>query len=188
MREPALRPGKFDPKDTRRVKHTRVGVWDLYEELQTDLPPIPGASRLEKYAEIVQSMPYVVRMLKDILSIKRCGVLLSAYLVVEVLISLIPALALWYVTKLYTRMSLMSLPRYSGQLLRLVIPSLVSIALHTYLSHIGRHRNRDAYCGHSSAHSGCSRTRCMLDRVAHPPIRAKSHHDPFKHVHQTILR
>ncbi|KAJ8582269.1 P-loop containing nucleoside triphosphate hydrolase protein [Rhizopogon salebrosus TDB-379] len=104
FRKPAMRPGKFDPEDTDRVKHTSVGVWDLYEEHQTNMPPIPGSSRFETYAQIVQCTPYVVRMLKDILSIKRCRVLLSAYLVVELLTSLTPAVSLWY----------------SGQLLRLV--------------------------------------------------------------------
>jgi hypothetical protein len=61
------RPGKFDPEDARRVKHTRIGVWDLYEDRQTDIPHIPGSSRLETYYQIVQSMPHVLRMLKDIL-------------------------------------------------------------------------------------------------------------------------
>ncbi|KAG2364745.1 hypothetical protein BDR07DRAFT_1450146 [Suillus spraguei] len=90
------RPGKFDPEDARRVKHTRIGVWDLYEDRQTDIPRIPGSSRLETYAQIVQSMPHVLRMLKDILSIRKCWLLLSVFLVVEVLASLIPAISLWY--------------------------------------------------------------------------------------------
>jgi hypothetical protein len=129
-----MRPGKFDPEDTDRVKHTSVGVWDLYEEHQTNMPPIPGSSRLETYAQIVQCTPYVVRMLKDILSIKRCRVLLSAYLVVELLTSLTPAVSLWYVTKLYLLTSITSLPRYSGQLLRLVMTSCLHLhcALTTY--------------------------------------------------------
>lgn len=25
--------GTFDPEDTRKVKHTRIGIWDLYEEV-----------------------------------------------------------------------------------------------------------------------------------------------------------
>ncbi|KAG1829492.1 P-loop containing nucleoside triphosphate hydrolase protein [Suillus variegatus] len=98
------RPGTFDPEDARRVKHTRIGVWDLYEDRQTDMPRIPGSSRLETYAQIVQSMPHVLRMLKDILSIRQCCLLLPVFLVVEVLASLTPAISLWY----------------SGQLLRLV--------------------------------------------------------------------
>ncbi|KAG1777296.1 P-loop containing nucleoside triphosphate hydrolase protein [Suillus placidus] len=100
-RRTTTRPGKFDPEDARRVKHTRIGVWDLYEDRQTDMPHIPGSSRLETYSQIVQSMPHVLRMLKDILSIRQCWLLLSVFLVVEVLASLTPAISLWYAPKLY---------------------------------------------------------------------------------------
>ncbi|KAH7911825.1 P-loop containing nucleoside triphosphate hydrolase protein [Hygrophoropsis aurantiaca] len=99
----AARQGKFDTEDLARIKHTRIGVWDLYEERQTDLP-IPGSSKLETYAQMIQSLPYVWRMIKDIFSINRCWILLSLYLVVELISSLIPAVSLWY----------------SGQLLHLV--------------------------------------------------------------------
>ncbi|KAG1881164.1 P-loop containing nucleoside triphosphate hydrolase protein [Suillus subluteus] len=98
------RAGEFDHQDTRRFKHTRVGIWDLYEERQSDLSRIPTSSISETYTRIIQNVPLLVRMLKDVLSIKRCPMLLFAYLVVEVLASLIPAVSLWY----------------SGQLLRLV--------------------------------------------------------------------
>lgn len=134
-RRSTKRPGKFDPKDDRRVKHTRIGVWDLYEERQTDLPPIiAGSSSFETYSQIIQCTPHVVRMLKDVLSIKDCWLLLSAFLLVEVLASLLPAISLWYVTKLYATPceSITSIPRYSGQLLHLVIPSFISICMRAY--------------------------------------------------------
>ncbi|KAG1765412.1 P-loop containing nucleoside triphosphate hydrolase protein [Suillus occidentalis] len=105
-RTTTTRSGKFDPEDARRVKHTRIGVWDLYEDRQTDIPRIPGSSRLETYAQIVQSMPHVLRMLKDILSIRQCRLLLSVFLVVEVLASLTPAISLWYAPKLYVAFKL----------------------------------------------------------------------------------
>ncbi|KAG1768462.1 P-loop containing nucleoside triphosphate hydrolase protein [Suillus placidus] len=98
------RTGEFDHQDARRFKHTRSGIWDLYEERQSNLPRIPVSSISETYTLIIQSVPHLVRMLKDVLGIRRCSMLLSAYLVVEVLASLIPAVSLWY----------------SGQLLRLV--------------------------------------------------------------------
>jgi len=94
------RPRKIDPQDAQRVKHTRIGIWDLYEDSRADLPHMPGSSRWETYAKIRQSMPWVARMLKDVLSIRRARMRLSALLVVEVLDSLIPAISLWYVTKL----------------------------------------------------------------------------------------
>ncbi|KAG2084537.1 P-loop containing nucleoside triphosphate hydrolase protein [Suillus discolor] len=95
--------GEFDHKDTRRFKHTRIGIWDLYEARQT-LARNRVSSILQTYTPIIYSVPLLVRMFKDVLSIKRCSILLPAYLVVEVLASLIPAVSLWY----------------SGQLLRLV--------------------------------------------------------------------
>ncbi|KAG2157762.1 P-loop containing nucleoside triphosphate hydrolase protein [Suillus bovinus] len=93
--------GKFDYKDARRYKHTRIGVWDLYEERRTRIRTSPI---LKACAQIIQSAPLLVRIFKDVLGIRRCSVLLSAYLVVSGLASLIPAVSLWY----------------SGQLLRLV--------------------------------------------------------------------
>ncbi|KAG1746810.1 P-loop containing nucleoside triphosphate hydrolase protein [Suillus lakei] len=115
IRRTTTRQGKFDPQDARRVKHTRIGVWDLYEDRQTDIPNIPGSSRLETYAQIVQSMPHVLRMLKDILSIRQCWLLLSVFFVLEVLASLIPAISLWY----------------SGQLLRLVETAIATRTVDT---------------------------------------------------------
>ncbi|KAG1822170.1 P-loop containing nucleoside triphosphate hydrolase protein, partial [Suillus variegatus] len=88
--------GEFDHKDTRRFKHTRIGIWDLYEERQSSARK-RVSSMLQTYTPIIYSVPLLVRMLKDVLSIRRCSVLLPAYLVVEVLASLIPAVSLWYV-------------------------------------------------------------------------------------------
>ncbi|KAF9229816.1 P-loop containing nucleoside triphosphate hydrolase protein, partial [Gyrodon lividus] len=102
-RKPLARAGVFDPEDVNRIKHTRIGVWDLYEERQSDLR-IPGASRIETASQMIQGLPYVWRMLKDICSIRRCFMLMSLYFLVEVAASLIPAISLWY----------------SGQLLHLV--------------------------------------------------------------------
>jgi hypothetical protein len=86
----------FDTEDSKNVKHSRLGVWDLYEEKHPELSRIPGASRAESYLEIGQSLPYVLRMIKDVGSIKNCRLLLSLYLFVIILSSLIPAVALWY--------------------------------------------------------------------------------------------
>jgi hypothetical protein len=93
------RAGEFDYQDAHRFKHTRVGIWDLYEERQSHLPRIhiPTSSISETYTQIIQNVPFLARMLKDVLSIKRCSMLLPTYLVVEVLTSLIPAVSLWCV-------------------------------------------------------------------------------------------
>ncbi|KAI0363046.1 P-loop containing nucleoside triphosphate hydrolase protein [Pilatotrama ljubarskyi] len=89
--------GVFDPNDSKRVKHTRLGVWDLYEEKpQAKALSIPGASILENQAEILKSLPYVSRMIKDVLSIPTCKLLLSIFFALELAKASLPALALWY--------------------------------------------------------------------------------------------
>ncbi|KAJ4473834.1 P-loop containing nucleoside triphosphate hydrolase protein [Lentinula aciculospora] len=101
------RKGKFDPNDEKQVKHTKIGkVWELYEERQPELAKIPFSSKLnlERYLGLYDSLPSVWRMLKDIGSIRACWLYLSLYLVVQLVLSLIPAVQLWY----------------SGQLLKIV--------------------------------------------------------------------
>lgn len=90
------RKGTFDPSDTRRVKHTRLGVWDLYEEINPDLQHVPGRPWIEKTYEAYAALPYLLKMVRDILAIRSCWVLLAGYAVAEVLSSLIPAATLWY--------------------------------------------------------------------------------------------
>lgn len=101
---PGRGKGTFNPEDDKHVKHTKLGVWDLYKEVQPELKSIPGSSRLEPYLEMYQSLPFVWRMIQDIGSIRSCWVMLVTYLVLTILSALIPAVSLWY----------------SGQLLRIV--------------------------------------------------------------------
>ncbi|KAG1908605.1 P-loop containing nucleoside triphosphate hydrolase protein [Suillus fuscotomentosus] len=82
--------------DLRPVTHTRIGIWDLYEERGKELPRSPDSSILKTIVQIRDNMPYVVRMFKEILNIRRVPMLLSAFLAVKVLDSLIPAVSLWY--------------------------------------------------------------------------------------------
>ncbi|THH11373.1 hypothetical protein EW145_g713 [Phellinidium pouzarii] len=88
--------GTFDPDDARRVKHTRVGVWDLYEEISPELKDVPGSAKLEQFNGIKQSLPYVWRMLKDLGRLRSCWLLLVSYASITALLSLLPAVALWY--------------------------------------------------------------------------------------------
>ncbi|KAG1845091.1 P-loop containing nucleoside triphosphate hydrolase protein [Suillus subalutaceus] len=91
---------KLDPKDVQcRVRHTRMGIWDLYEDPKTDVSRIGGIAWT--YAQIVESVPHISRTLKDILSIRRAWMPLSAFLVIEVLASLTPAVSLWYTGQLF---------------------------------------------------------------------------------------
>lgn len=92
---PSTQKGKLDFSDANRVKHTPVGVWDLYEQIQPEFVHVPGSSRFQPYFEMVTSFPYVWRMIKDIGSIRTCWFLLAIYFGIEALASLLPAVALW---------------------------------------------------------------------------------------------
>lgn len=85
--------GTFDPEDEQNVKHTRIGIWDLYEDKHSQY--MPGSSRLETLLDIIPSVPYVWRMLNDLRKVNNLWPLLCMYLVVEVVASLVPAVALW---------------------------------------------------------------------------------------------
>ncbi|KAF8060884.1 P-loop containing nucleoside triphosphate hydrolase protein [Lyophyllum atratum] len=85
------RKGTFNPTDSN-VKHSKVGVWDLYEEIHPELANVPASSRLEPYLEMANNAPYAWRMLKDIGSIRACWFLLAVYLAIECVASLIPAI------------------------------------------------------------------------------------------------
>ncbi|EMD41302.1 hypothetical protein CERSUDRAFT_109898 [Gelatoporia subvermispora B] len=96
------KPGTFDPEDRSRVKHTKVGVWDLYEEIPRELEHVPGASRIEQILEIKQNSPYLWRMMKDIASIRSCWFLLCTYALVHFILSLLPAVNLWFSGQMLT--------------------------------------------------------------------------------------
>lgn len=88
--------GKFDPEDAKNIKHTRIGVWDLYEEKHPTLARIPGSSRFETYLEMWNNVPFIWRMIRDLSSIRACWFPFGLYLVVELLSAFVPALSLWY--------------------------------------------------------------------------------------------
>ncbi|KAG2132378.1 P-loop containing nucleoside triphosphate hydrolase protein [Suillus clintonianus] len=120
----ATGPTKLDPQGARQ--HTRIGIWDIDEEREKDVPPTPSLSRLERFSRIRDNAPYVVRMFKEILSIRQVRVFLPAFLVAEVLDSLIPAISLWYY----------------GQLLQLVDTAMesrtvdITVVVHVAIVHV----------------------------------------------------
>ena len=91
------RKGVFNHEDVTKVKHTKVGVWDLYEEKEPELANIPGSSRLEQLLAMKQDLPYLWMMLKDIGSIRSSWGLLVVYMAVVIISAMIPAVSLWYV-------------------------------------------------------------------------------------------
>ncbi|KAF9072247.1 P-loop containing nucleoside triphosphate hydrolase protein [Rhodocollybia butyracea] len=83
------RKGNFDPNDESSVQHTKIGqVWELYEERQPELAKIPFSTRLnlERYIGIYDRYR----------SIRALWLYLGVYLALQFVLSLIPAVQLWY--------------------------------------------------------------------------------------------
>jgi hypothetical protein len=96
----SMRKGSFDPEDKSRVKHSRIGVWDLYEEITPRLGLLRWPT-VQPLVDIIENVPYVWRMIVDVASIRQCNVLLFAYLSIELVASLLPALSLWSVLSVF---------------------------------------------------------------------------------------
>ncbi|KAF7306320.1 ABC transporter related protein [Mycena indigotica] len=91
-------PGVFNPDDATQVRHTKIGVWDLYEQIEPKARFVPSSllPTLESYNSMRGSMPYVWQMLKEIASIPSCLWLLTCYLLITFILAFIPAIELWY--------------------------------------------------------------------------------------------
>ncbi|KAJ7724996.1 P-loop containing nucleoside triphosphate hydrolase protein [Mycena maculata] len=119
--QPQVNPdeGVFDPEDTQKVRHTKIGIWDLYETIEPKLKLVPWTlrSKLETYHEMKGSFPFVLRMFREIGSIRGCWWLLGGYLIIAVVLAMIPAIELWY----------------SGQLLKIVQDAVESRSVDSHL-------------------------------------------------------
>ena len=82
----------------KEFKHTKAGIWDVYEQIPTGKFSIniPGVSKLPRNLEFVQDLPFVWRMVKDVIKIKSCWYYLCLFITVKFLASLEPAVSLWY--------------------------------------------------------------------------------------------
>ncbi|KAI0666838.1 P-loop containing nucleoside triphosphate hydrolase protein [Trametes maxima] len=88
----STRKGTFDPSDKRRVRHQRLGVWDLYyEEKSTKHSDVP---------DVVECLPFVGRLVKDIVAIPNCAILLVSFLSADLGKVFLPALTLWFQAQL----------------------------------------------------------------------------------------
>ncbi|KAL0564030.1 hypothetical protein V5O48_018025, partial [Marasmius crinis-equi] len=90
-----------------KVKHTKIGVWDLYEEKQPELKNtwtsrFNKEGTVEQLLEVKNCLPYIWRMVRDVGSIRALWLYFAVYLSLEFVGSLIPALSLWYKSQLLT--------------------------------------------------------------------------------------
>jgi len=91
------RTDAFNPDDAEKVKYTRIGVWDVYEEHNPVFTKLPGTTWLEPYMQMWNDLPYLWRMMQDLSTLRSCWLLLGCYVLVTVAEAMIPALSLWCV-------------------------------------------------------------------------------------------
>jgi ABC-type multidrug transport system fused ATPase/permease subunit len=90
------------------IHHSNFGVWDLYQEEKHSF---------SQKTHFYHALPFLYKMIKDILSIPSCSFYLSAYLCVELFSSLLPAISLWF----------------SGQLLSIVQAAVETRSIDSHL-------------------------------------------------------
>lgn len=93
------RSSKGEPNFAKEFKHTKAGVWDVYEQVPHNKfgLKIPWISKLTRNLEIVNDLPLIWRVIKDVMNIKSCRYYLLSFILVKILLSLQPAVALWCV-------------------------------------------------------------------------------------------
>jgi hypothetical protein len=88
-------PTSFEPKKGKVIKHSKYGVWDLYQERDQSLSYLPTSLKFDTYKEMWNDLPYLWRTIRDLTSV--AWPMLSLYLVLTLARSLLPALTLWCV-------------------------------------------------------------------------------------------
>ena len=87
---------KTPPGVTKKIKRSRFGVWDFYEETYEGLPrksPLTSAS--QHFSTIREDLPFVARMVHEVFNIPGCAWLAFWYVLIRVTMSLIPAVTIW---------------------------------------------------------------------------------------------
>ena len=83
----------------KEFKHTKTDIWEVYEQIPTGKigAIIPGISKPFRNLELIKDLPFVWRMVRDVIKIKSCWYYLCLFTLVKLLSSLEPAAALWCV-------------------------------------------------------------------------------------------
>lgn len=80
----------------RIIKHTRMGVWDQYVEVDPDAGKAPTrAAVVKKYESVIGAVPYVARMVKDVFGIPGCKLQAVLYVGASLGTAVLPAATLW---------------------------------------------------------------------------------------------
>jgi hypothetical protein len=85
----------FEPRKGKVIRHTKIGIWDFYQELNQFLSYLPTSLKIDTYTEMWNDLPYLWKTVCDLSSI--AWPTFTLYLVLTLARSLLPALTLWYV-------------------------------------------------------------------------------------------
>ncbi|QRV76120.1 hypothetical protein RhiJN_04135 [Ceratobasidium sp. AG-Ba] len=90
---------EFDPTDPATSIYTNLGVWDYYTERQDKLNRVPMVKVYKRMTAGLSGAPYAWRLLKDVLEL--APVLIVLYLGCMALSSVMPAVALYYSSRMF---------------------------------------------------------------------------------------
>jgi hypothetical protein len=85
----------FEPRKGKVIQHTKIGVWDLYQERDRLLSYFPTSLKLDAYAEMWNDLPYLWRTIGDLFSV--AWPMMTLYLFLTIVQAVLPALTLWCV-------------------------------------------------------------------------------------------
>src|SRR6266581_9495246 len=72
----------FEPRKGKVLEHTKVGVWDLYQERDQLLSYLPTSWKIDAYTEMWNDLPYLWKAIRDLASV--AWPMLSLYLVLTI--------------------------------------------------------------------------------------------------------
>ena len=82
-------------ENERVVKHTRLGIWDHYEEKDPDGRRLAVGDSFQAARETLAVLPYALRAVQDILAIPECKLQVAVFTASEFADAIIPAISVW---------------------------------------------------------------------------------------------
>lgn len=103
----------FDPDDPSMARHSKIGVWDYWEDISLAPTalfklklPHAIAAKIKVPRDVYRAWPNVRRMLTDMATVEGSKVYFTFYLVLRLLNSVMPSLEIWYNSQLLRMVSL----------------------------------------------------------------------------------
>lgn len=89
----------FDPTNPETSKYTKLGVWDVFQEKQAKINRVPMIKIYRRLVAGFNGAPFAWRLLKDVMQL--APVLAVVYLAAMAIHSVIPAVSLYYSSRMF---------------------------------------------------------------------------------------